>query len=85
MLLIVFTRVNPREHCVVDCVYRSGSKRTLLLIAFTGVDPREHLLIVCTRVDPREHLLVVFTGVDPREQYVFDCVYRSGSKRTICF
>ena len=29
MLLIVFTRVDPRKQYVVDCVYTSESKRTL--------------------------------------------------------
>ena len=28
-VLIVFTGVDPREHYAVDCVYRSGYKRTL--------------------------------------------------------
>ena len=47
MLLIVCTGVDPREHYVVDCVYRSGSKRTMLLIVCTGVDPREHYVVDC--------------------------------------
>ena len=47
MLLIVCAGVDTREHYVVDCVYRSGSKRTLLLIVFTRVDPREHYAVDC--------------------------------------
>ena len=47
MLLVVFTGVDPREQYVFDCVYRSGSKRTMLLIVFTGVDPREYYVVDC--------------------------------------